>query len=188
MSFLLILVCAVGALFVIASLWLVGNYNTLIHAKNLTDEGWSGIDIQLKRRYDLIPNLVSVAKQYGLHEKNILEEVTRLRSQALSAPDRVTKAAAEEGLTHALKTIFAVAENYPNLKANENFLELQRELSSTEDKVAYARQYYNDSILSYNNLCTTMPGSFFAGLYGRKQRDYLQISEAERKPVKVKFE
>jgi LemA protein len=103
MSVLLILICTVGTLFVIASLWLVGNYNKLINAKNLTDEGWSGIDIQLKRRYDLIPNLVAVAKQYGLHEKNILEEVTRLRSQALNTSDRTAKAAAEEGLTQALK-------------------------------------------------------------------------------------
>jgi LemA protein len=181
-------VCIVGALFVIASLWLVGNYNTLIHAKNLTDEGWSGIDIQLKRRYDLIPNLVSVAKQYGLHEKNILEEVTRLRSQALSAPDRATKAAAEEGLTNALKTIFAVAENYPNLKANELFLNLQKELGSIEHEIQLARRYYNGTARSYNTLIAQFPTNIIANTFQFKAVQYFELADVRHRDVPKTFE
>jgi LemA protein len=181
-------VCIAGTLFVIASLWLVGNYNTLIHTKNLTDEGWSGIDIQLKRRYDLVPNLVAVAKQYGLHEKNILEEVTRLRSQALSAPDRATKAAAEEGLTHALRTIFAVAENYPTLKANELFLNLQKELGAIEHEIQLARRYYNGTARTYNTLIAQFPTNIIANSFQFKSVQYFEIADTKQRDVPKTFE
>ena len=127
-------------------------------------------------------------KGFAKHEKGIIKEVTDARKALVSAKDIEKKVKANDRLESALKTVFALAENYPNLKANENFLELQRELATTEDKIAYSRQYYNDSILSYNDLCKTFPGVFFAGIYNKKPREYLQISEAEKKVVKVKFD
>jgi len=163
-------------------------YNRFAVLGNRIDNSLSQIDVQLKRRADLIPNLVETVKGYAAHEKAAIKAVTEARKALVGAKGTESKVKANEKLESALKTIFAIAENYPNLKANTNFLELQQELSSTEDKVAYARQYYNDSILSYNNLCKTFPGTFFAGLYGKTPKEYLQIAPAERKVVKVSFD
>lgn len=162
-------------------------YNRFSVLENRIDNSLSQIDVQLKRRADLIPNLVDTVKGYAKHEKAAIKAVTDARKALVSAKGVEGKVKADKQLEGALKTIFAIAENYPDLKANTNFLELQKELSSTEDRVAYARQYYNDSILSYNNLCRTFPGKFFAGIYGRKSKDYLKIAEAERKLPKVEF-
>lgn len=163
-------------------------YNRFAVLGNRIDNSLSQIDVQLKRRADLVPNLIETVKGFAKHEKEAIKAVTDARKALVSAKGIEKKVAADKQLESALKTIFAIAEGYPQLKANENFLELQRELTATEDKVAYARQYYNDSILSYNNLCKTFPGKFFAGLYGKKSKEYLQITEAERKVVKVKFD
>ena len=162
-------------------------YNRFAVLSNRVDNSLSQIDVQLKRRADLIPNLIDTVKGYVKHEKDAITAVTEARKALLSAKDISGKVKADEGLERALKTIFALAENYPNLKANENFLELQRELATTEDKVAYSRQFYNDSILSYNNLCTTFPGKAFASIYGRKEKEYIKIAPSEREVVKVKF-
>ena len=163
-------------------------FNRFAILGNRIDNSLSQIDVQLKRRADLIPNLIETVKGYTKHETAAIKAVTEARKALVSAGDVVKKVKANEKLESALKSVFAIAENYPNLKANENFLELQRELATTEDKVAYSRQYYNDSILSYNTLCTTMPGMFFANLYGKRKREYLLIATKEREVVKVKFD
>jgi len=178
---LLIIIAVVALIFFVY-------YNRFAILGNRIDNSLSQIDVQLKRRADLIPNLIETVKGYAKHEKAAITAVTEARKALVNAKGIEKRVAADNKLEGALKTIFAIAENYPQLRANENFLELQRELTATEDKVAYSRQFYNDSILSYNNLCTTFPGRFFAGLYGKKVREYLQITEAERKVVKVKFD
>jgi len=162
-------------------------FNRFAILGNRIDNSLSQIDVQLKRRADLIPNLVVSVKGYMKHETSAIKAVTDARKALVSAEGLEKKVKANNHLESALKTIFALAENYPDLKANINFLELQRELTTTEDKVSYARQYYNDSILSYNNLCKTFPGTIFAGIFGKKAREYLQIAESERKVVKVEF-
>ena len=162
-------------------------YNRFAILGNRIDNSLSQIDVQLKRRADLIPNLIETVKSYVKHEKAAIKAVTDARKVLVGAKGIESKVKADRQLESALKTIFAIAEGYPDLKANTNFLELQRELSSTEDRVAYSRQFYNDSILSYNNLCKTFPGTFFAGIYSKKAREYLKITEGERKNVKVEF-
>lgn len=173
--------------FVILIIIFFSYFNRFVVLSNRIDNSLSQINVQLKRRADLIPNLIETVKGYAKHEKSIMTEVTKAHKAMVAATDLAGKVKANNVLENALGKLFAIAENYPNLKANENFLELQRELSTTEDRVAYARQFYNDSILSYNNLCKTFPGNFFAGLYGKKPREFLQIEEAEKKVVKVKF-
>ncbi len=162
-------------------------FNRFAVLGNRIDNSLSQINVQLKRRADLIPNLIETVKGFAKHEKAAIKAVTDARKALVGAKGVEEKIKADKGLESALKTIFAIAEGYPDLKANTNFLELQRELSTTEDKVAYSRQFYNDSILSYNNLCKTFPGVFFAGIYGKKPREYLQIAESEKKNVKVEF-
>lgn len=178
------LLIGLAVLFVII---LISYFNRFAVLGNRIDNSLSQIDVQLKRRADLIPNLVETVKGYAKHEKGAIKEVTDARKALVSAEGIEKRVKANNQLQSALKTIFAIAENYPNLKANENFLELQRELTTTEDKISYSRQFYNDSILSYNTLCTTFPGTVFAGIFGKKSREYLQIAESERKPVKVEF-
>jgi len=163
-------------------------FNRFAILGNRIDNSLSQIDVQLKRRADLIPNLVESVKGYMKHEKAAIKAVTDARKVLIGAKDIPSRVKANEQLEGFLGKLFALAENYPDLKANTNFLQLQNELTSTEDKVAYSRQFYNDSILSYNNLCTTFPGVFFAGLFGKKSREYLKIAEAERKAIKVDFE
>ncbi len=164
-----------------------GYYNRFILLGNRIDNSLAQINVQLKRRADLIPNLVESVKGFMKHEKAAIKAVTDARKVLMGAKGVEQKVEANRQLESALKTIFALAENYPDLKANTNFIELQRELTATEDKIAYARQFYNDSILTYNNLCKTFPGLMFANLYGKREREYLQITESEKKKVDVKF-
>jgi LemA protein len=181
----LIILLILAALVILAFFYY---FNRSALLSNRIDNSLSQIDVQLKRRADLIPNLISTVKGYAKHETAAIKAVTDARKALMGAKGVEQKVKANNGLESALKTIFAIAENYPDLKANTNFLELQRELATTEDKVAYSRQYYNDSILSYNNLCKTFPGVFFAGLYGKKEKEYLKIAESERNVVKVDFD
>jgi LemA protein len=162
-------------------------FNRFVVLGNRIDNSLSQIDVQLKRRADLIPNLVESVKGYMKHEKSAIKSVTDARKALVSAGNMEGRVKANNQLESALKTIFALAENYPDLKANTNFLELQRELTTTEDKIAYSRQFYNDSILTYNDLCRTFPGVLFASIFGKMAREYLKIAEAERKNVKVEF-
>ncbi len=166
---------------------LIGYYNRFTVLSNRIENSLGQIDVQLKRRADLIPNLVETVKGFAKHEKEAIKAVTDARKSLVGATDLPSKLKADKGLESALGRLFAIAEGYPDLKANTNFLELQRELTSTEDKVAYSRQFYNDSILDYNNKCKTFPGKVFAGVFGFKEKEYIKITEAERKPVNVKF-
>jgi LemA protein len=162
-------------------------YNGLVRRRNQVDNAWSQIDVQLKRRYDLIPNLVETVKGYAAHERGTLEAVTEARARAINAQGPADQASAENVLTGALKSLFAVAESYPDLRASQNFLELQQELSATEDRAAYARQYYNDAVLSYNNAVTTVPQSIFAAMFNFRTREYFQAGGEERGPIRVQF-
>ena len=162
-------------------------YNRFVTLENRIGNSLGQIDVQLKKRADLVPNLMESVKGYAKHERGIMTEVTKARKAFMGAKtmqEKITKGAA---LQHALKSILAIAENYPQLRANENFLHLQQELAAIEDKVAYARQHYNDSILSYNNLTKRFPGMMFAGLYSKKAKKYLEIPAEERAVPKVKF-
>lgn len=162
-------------------------YNRFIVLSNRIDNSLSQINVQLKRRADLIPNLIETVKGYAKHETAAIKSVNDARKALVGAKGIENKISADGILESALGKLFAIAENYPDLKANTNFLELQRELSTTEDRIAYARQFYNDSILSYNNMVQKLPGNFFARIYGRKEKEYLKIAESEKKNVKVGF-
>ena len=184
----LALIGLLGGIAVIIGLWFISGYNRLVHLKALVDEGWSGIDVQLKRRYDLIPNLVATVKQYSIHEKGVFEEVTRMRSVAMNATGVQEKSQAEAGLTQALKTLFAVAENYPDLKANENFLALQKELSVIEHEIQLSRRYYNGTARNYNIGVQTFPTSIIASVAGFHRAPYFELTTAaEREAPKVQF-
>ena len=172
---------------VLAVLWAISVYNSLIRQRNLVDEGWSGIDVQLKRRADLVPNLVETVKGYKIHEQNVLENVTKMRTSAMAAQTVEDKAKAEAGLTAALKTLFAVAENYPDLKANQNFLRLQQQLASLENEIQLARRYYNGAARNYNIAIQSFPSNIVAGFFKFEARAYFEIDESERKSPKVKF-
>lgn len=178
------LIIAVVALIIIL---LIYYFNKIVVLSNRTDNAFSQIDVQLKKRNDLIPNLVATVKGYAKHEKGIFEELAKARAEMTKAGSLDAKFKASDMLSNALKSIFAIAENYPILKANENFKELQQELSDIESKIAYTRQFFNDSILFYNNTVTTFPGTIFAGIFGKQKKDYLQITQAERQNVKVEF-
>lgn len=176
-----------GAVLLLLIIIFASNYNRFTVLTNRIENSLGQINVQLKRRADLIPNLVKTVKGFAKHEKAAIKEVTDARKALVSAKGVEKKVKADQQLQSALKTIFAIAEGYPDLKANQNFLELQRELTTTEDKIAYARQFYNDSILSYNNKCKTFPGNMFAKMYGFVAKEYLKIAEAEKKVVKVDF-
>jgi LemA protein len=177
----------IGGIVILVILILIYYFNRLVVLSNRIDNSLSQIDVQLKKRADLVPNLIESVKGYAKHEKGIMKEVTEARKALLSAKDLPSKMKAGSQLESALKSIFAIAENYPDLKANQNFLQLQNELSAIEDKVAYARQFYNDSILHYNNTCTTFPGTFFASLFNKHKKDFLDIPKEERAVPKVEF-
>jgi LemA protein len=162
-------------------------HNGLARRRSQLDNAWSQIDAQFKRRHDLIPNLVETVKGYAGHEQGTLEAVIEARARAVSAKGPVDQATAEYALTSALKSLFAVAESYPDLRASPDFLELQEELSATEDRAAYARQYYNDAVLTYNNAVTTVPQSIFAAIFNFRPRTYFQAGGEERGPVRVQF-
>jgi len=172
---------------VIILLWFFGYYNRVIRYENQIDNAWGQIDVQLKRRADLIPNLMETVKGYMNHERGTLEAVTKARSAIMTAKTPQESMEADNMLTGALKTLFAVAESYPDLKANQNFLQLQDELTHTEDKISYTRQHFNDSVLQFNNLIETFPGNIFAKMMGKKERQMLQIPEASREVPKVSF-
>ncbi len=179
----------ISGIIVVLAIIFFSYYNKFVVLSNRIDNSLSQIDVQLKKRADLIPNLMETVKTYAKYEKKIITEVTEARKALLGAKDINSKVKAGDRLQDALKTIFALAENYPNLKANENFLHLQQELTAIEDKIAYARQYYNDSIMDYNNSLQIIPAKWFASLYGFKhKKEYLQIEQKERAVPKVKFE
>ena len=179
---IIVLLIVVGIL-----LWFFGYYNRVIRYENRIDNAWAQIDVQLKRRADLIPNLMETVKGYMNHERQTLEAVTKARSAVMTAKNPQESINADNMLTGALKTLFAVSESYPDLKANQNFLQLQDELTHTEEKIAHSRQHFNDSVLQFNNLIETFPGNIFAGMMGKKERQMLQIPEASREVPKVSF-
>jgi len=178
---------AVAILLAIVAIAFLIYYNRFARLANQIDNSLAQISVQLRKRSDLVPNLIASVKGYMKHEHGIMTEVTNARKELMSATGVENKMKAGNKLQSALKSIFAIAENYPNLKANTNFLQLQEELSSIEDKVAYARQYYNDGIMSYNILRTTLPGKWFASLYNFNKREYLKIPEAAKAVPKVEF-
>lgn len=182
-----LLICGVIAVLVAFPLVLILLYNRLIVLRNRVENAWSQIDVQLRRRYDLIPNLVNTVKGYMEHESETLESVTRARTMAIGAHTVKEQGDAENMLTSTLKSLFAVAEAYPDLKANENFMMLQEELSGTESKIAYARQFYNDSVMSYNTATQAFPTSLIAVVFGFAQREYFEIEVEAREPVSVQF-
>lgn len=175
------------ALFAIIVIMFISYYNRFVSLENRIDNSLSQIDVQLKKRADLVPNLLETVKGYAKHEKEIMNSVTKAREALMSAKDLPGKVKAGAELQTALKSIFALAENYPQLRANENFLHLQQELAAIEDKVAYSRQYYTDSILAYNNAVEMFPGSFFASIYSKKEKERFSIPEEEKSVPKVAF-
>jgi LemA protein len=165
----------------------IGIYNGLVKLKNRVDEAWSDIDVQLKRRYDLIPNLVNTVKGYATHERELFEKVTQARTAAMGAQTPADKEQAENMLSGTLKSLFAVAENYPDLKANQNFLELQRELTDTEDKIQAARRFYNGNVRDFNIKIETFPSNIVAGMLNFSKREFFAAEESEKEVVNVQF-
>jgi len=168
--------------------WVIFTYNRLITLRNRSQEAWSDIEVQLKRRYDLIPNLVETVKGYASHEKELFEKVTEARAKAIGAKTLPEKAQAENALSATLKTLFAVSENYPQLRAAGNFLELQRELTDTEDKIQAARRFYNGNVRDLNIKIETFPSNIIAAMFAFKKLEFFEVVEApQREPVKVNF-
>ena len=167
---------------------IVAMYNSLVKSRLRVDNAWAQIDTQLKRRFDLIPNLIETVKGYAQHESETLEKVIEARNSYAKASDAKEKASADNMLTSSLKSIFALAEGYPELKANENFLAMQEELTSTENKIAYSRQFYNDAVQMYNTQVLSFPKNIIAGMFGFTQRNFFEVlNDNEKEPVKVKF-
>lgn len=185
MTTILYIIIGIVALIII---WVIGVFNGLIRLRHRTNEAWSDIDVQLKRRHNLIPNLVESVKGYAKHERGLFEKVTEARARAVNAKGVEAKGQAENALTNTLKTLFAVAENYPDLKANANFLELQRELSDTENKIQAARRFYNGNVRDINIRIDHFPSRIVASMFKFKKRDFFEINEAaEREVPKVDF-
>ncbi|PIP28105.1 MAG: hypothetical protein COX29_02970 [Candidatus Moranbacteria bacterium CG23_combo_of_CG06-09_8_20_14_all_35_22] len=172
---------------VVIAIAIIAMYNGLITLKNRVDEAWSDISVQLKRRYDLIPNLISTVKGYAAHEKEVFEKVTEARTRAMNAGTTVEKAQAENMLSGTLKSLFAVSENYPELKANQNFLELQRELTDTEDKIMASRRFYNGNVRDFNTKLQVFPTNLIAGMLKFSAREFFEMDEKEKENVKVEF-
>ncbi|HLN19107.1 MAG TPA: LemA family protein [Patescibacteria group bacterium] len=172
---------------VVLIIWIIALYNGLIKLKNRVDEAWSDIDVQLKRRHDLIPNLVNTVKGYAAHEKEVFDKVTQARAAAMGAGTAEAKGQAENMLSGALKSLFAVAEAYPDLKANQNFLELQRELTDTEDKIMASRRFYNGNVRDFNTKIQTFPTNVFAGMLNFTKREFFQAEAGEKENVNVQF-
>ncbi len=162
-------------------------FNRLVSLRNRVDNGWSQIDVQLRRRYDLIPNLVEAVKGYAAHEREVFEDVTNARSRAIDASSVPDQVQAENQITRGVRQLFAVAENYPDLKANQNFLALQEELTATESKIAYARQFYNDQVMKLNTLIGSFPSNVIAGTFHFTPREFFDIEDPARGPAKVDF-
>jgi len=174
-------------LLIIIAFVLIGMYNSLVQLRVRCDSAWSDIDVQLKRRHDLIPNLVETVKGYAAHEKGTFENIAKFRSQAMQASSPADKAVAENQLSGALKSLFAVAENYPELKASEEFTQLQSSLSQTEDALQNSRRYYNAVVRDLNTKIQSFPTNFIAGMFGFQQRQFFEVEAADREPVAVKF-
>lgn len=172
----------------LAAFYAFSVYNGLISLKNNIEKAWANIDVLLKQRTDLIPNLVETVKGYMKYERGVLQQITRLRTQMMGAVTPGEKAGASEAISGALKSIFAVAENYPQLQASQNFLELQKQLSAIENQIADRREFYNDSVLLYNTRIHSLPDLVFASLMGFKDKEYFKVAEAEKAPVNVKFQ
>ena len=173
---------------IILAIVFIALYNNLVKLRQRVQNAWAQVDVQLKRRYDLIPNLVNTVKGYATHEQGTFEKITQARAAAISANTVADQAQAENTLTESLKSLFAVAEAYPELKANTNFIQLQTELSDTENKIAYARQFYNDIVQKFNTAIQVFPANLFAGMMGFKITDYFEIEEVQEKnPPKVEF-
>lgn len=181
---ILYIILGIAAIIVV---WFIAVYNSFVLFRNRVKEAWSDIEVQLKRRYDLIPNLVETVKGYAGHEKDIFEKVSQARSAALSATGMEDKAKAENALTGTLKTLFAVSEAYPDLKANTNFLELQRELSDTENKIQASRRFYNSVVLALNTRIEIFPTNLIAGWFKFQKAEFFAADEKEKEPVAVKF-
>jgi LemA protein len=180
-----VIVIVVVVVLLLLFFWL--GYNSLVKRRNQVDNAWSQIDVQLKRRHDLIPNLVETVKGYAAHERGTFEAVTQARANAINAQSPHDQAEAENVLSGALKSLFAVAEAYPDLKANQNFLNLQEELTSSEDRVAYARQFYNDSVLSYNTQIQKFPTVFLAGMFHFEKREFFDAAPEDTETPQVQF-
>jgi len=184
----LITLLIILAAIVVLALFVIGIYNALVRLRNQVDNGWSQIDVQLKRRHDLIPNLVETAKGYMKHERQTFEEITKARAQAMGAKGVADAAKAEGALGEALSKFMLVVENYPDLKANQNFLALQEELTGTENKISFSRQSYNDQVLFFNNKIQMFPSNIVAGMFSFTKRDFFEVeSAAEREVPKVSF-
>ncbi len=186
-----LLLCISGIGFAIIAIvivvWFIAIYNSFISLRNRVENGWAQIDVQTKKRFDLVPNLVETVKGYASHEKSVLTEVTEARAAISKAGSPGERIEAENQLTGALKTLFAVSENYPDLKANQNFLMLQEELSGIENKIAYARQFYNDTVMRFNEKCQKFPSNIVARIFGFKEKVYFEVEPESRESVKVKF-
>jgi LemA protein len=183
----LIAIIVIVAIILLLVFLLWGTYNGLVKGRIRVKEAWSGIDVQLKRRSSLIPNLVETVKGYAAHEKEVFEQVSAARAGLINAKGPADAATKDNILTQALGRLFAVAEAYPDLKANQNFMELQRELTDTEDKIAYARQFYNTNVSSYNQKIAVFPNVLLAGMFGFKSEEFYEAEEAARQDVHVSF-
>lgn len=179
-----IILALIAGVIALYAIWL---YNRMRTTANKVDNAWSGVDVELRRRYDLVPNLVETVKGYAAHEKETFDAVTRARAMGVEAKSVPEQAEAEGFLTQALRQVFAVAEAYPQLRANENFSQLQSELTQTEGRIAFARQYYNDIVLRYNNLIQVFPNVLLSGPMGFSKREFFEIDEDSRGPVKIEF-
>ncbi len=187
MSGFTIAIIVVIVIIVLLVLALIGMYNNFVRMRNRVDNAWSQIDVQLQRRLDLIPNLVETVKGYASHESGTLQAVTNARAACMSATSQADRMQAENALTDTLKSLFAVSEGYPDLKASANFMELQGELSETEDKISYMRQSYNDTVMKYNNSIQTFPAVIFAGMFGFKERELFAAAPAAATAPQVSF-
>ena len=187
MLVVLIVLIVLLAVVILAGLLLLGIYNGLIRARVRAREAWSGIDVQLKRRASLIPNLVETVKGYAAHEKEVLENVTRARAMLEQAGGAAQAAQADNVLTGALRSLFAVSENYPELRANENFLELQKELSDVEEKIAFSRQFYNRNVMDFNTRIQVFPSVIIANMFNFERFDFFEAEETAREDVQVSF-
>ncbi len=177
----------VGAIVIILIISVIVMYNNLVERSVRVDNAWSQIDVQMKQRYDLIPNLVETVKAYASHEKSTLEEVTKWRAAAMEAKTPEELIQSNQKLSGAIANIFATAENYPDLKANSNFLDLQSQLKELEEKIAFARQFYNDTVMKYNEYLQRFPSNIIANIFKYKERSYFEMNEAEKAVPKVQF-
>lgn len=177
----------IGIVVVLLVIFVIGVYNRLVRLRNRVEAAWAQIDVQLKRRHDLVPNLVETVKGYAAHERDTLEAVIRARQQAVAAEGVEDQAQAENMLSGALRQLFAVSEAYPDLKANQNFLALQEELSKTEERIAFARQFYNEQTLAYDNALETFPSNIVAGIFNFEEKPYFEAEEATRTAPRVDF-